>query len=179
MRGSAGAPSPPCCPAVPQWCAPLSIHRGEATCYSPRGSSYRSSLGTRCELSCVRGYRLQGPSAVRCLPSRHWSGLGYCRRECARPWPCQHPRGRPGGRSWVLCPLSRPAAASLRSVLCFPQRSGAMCCRRCCGAPTCAQRACRWIRAVTTPACPGITWRASGAAPAWRTAAGAGPSRSV
>ncbi|XP_009880082.1 PREDICTED: sushi repeat-containing protein SRPX2 [Charadrius vociferus] len=32
---------------VPQWCATLNIHRGEATCYSPRGSSYRSSLGTR------------------------------------------------------------------------------------------------------------------------------------
>uniref|UniRef100_A0A8U8CDQ6 Sushi repeat-containing protein SRPX2 n=1 Tax=Geospiza parvula TaxID=87175 RepID=A0A8U8CDQ6_GEOPR len=72
---------------VPQWCATLSIHRGEATCYSPRGSSYRSSLGTRCELSCARGYRLLGPSAVRCLPSRHWSGMAYCRRECPRPCP--------------------------------------------------------------------------------------------
>ncbi|XP_039578459.1 sushi repeat-containing protein SRPX2 isoform X3 [Passer montanus] len=65
---------------VPQWCATLSIHRGEATCYSPRGGSYRSSLGTRCELSCARGYRLVGPSAVRCLPSRHWSGMAYCRQ---------------------------------------------------------------------------------------------------
>ncbi|NXX83836.1 SRPX2 protein, partial [Urocolius indicus] len=65
---------------VPQWCATLNIHRGEATCYSPRGGSYRSSLGTRCELSCARGYRLVGPSAVQCLPSRHWSGMAYCRQ---------------------------------------------------------------------------------------------------
>uniref|UniRef100_A0A8B9QLN9 Sushi repeat-containing protein SRPX2 n=1 Tax=Apteryx owenii TaxID=8824 RepID=A0A8B9QLN9_APTOW len=67
-------------PAVPQWCATLNIHRGEATCYSPRGSTYRSSLGTRCELSCARGYRLVGRSAVQCLPSRHWSGIAYCRQ---------------------------------------------------------------------------------------------------
>uniref|UniRef100_A0A8C3ED52 Sushi repeat-containing protein SRPX2 n=1 Tax=Corvus moneduloides TaxID=1196302 RepID=A0A8C3ED52_CORMO len=80
---------------VPQWCATLNIHRGEATCYSPRGSSYRSSLGTRCELSCTRGYRLVGPSAVQCLPSRHWSGMAYCRRECPRPLPCQHPHRHP------------------------------------------------------------------------------------
>ncbi|XP_035754480.1 sushi repeat-containing protein SRPX2, partial [Egretta garzetta] len=65
---------------VPQWCATLNIHRGEATCYSPRGGSYRSSLGTRCELSCARGYRLGGPSAVQCLPSRHWSGMASCRQ---------------------------------------------------------------------------------------------------
>lgn len=76
-------PSPSFSPPVPQWCATLNIHRGEATCYSPRGGSYRSSLGTRCELSCARGYRLVGPSAVQCLPSRHWSGMAYCRRECA------------------------------------------------------------------------------------------------
>ncbi|NXG88674.1 SRPX2 protein, partial [Stercorarius parasiticus] len=65
---------------VPQWCATLNIHRGEATCYSPRGGSYRSSLGTRCELSCTRGYRLVGPSTVQCLPSRRWSGMAYCRQ---------------------------------------------------------------------------------------------------
>uniref|UniRef100_A0A663FHL4 Sushi repeat-containing protein SRPX2 n=1 Tax=Aquila chrysaetos chrysaetos TaxID=223781 RepID=A0A663FHL4_AQUCH len=52
----------------------------QSTCYSPRGGSYRSSLGTRCELSCARGYRLVGPSAVQCLPSRHWSGMAYCRQ---------------------------------------------------------------------------------------------------
>uniref|UniRef100_A0A672V9L6 Sushi repeat-containing protein SRPX2 n=1 Tax=Strigops habroptila TaxID=2489341 RepID=A0A672V9L6_STRHB len=75
-----GAPLTPLLSAVPQWCATLSIHRGEATCYSPRGGSYHSSLGTRCELSCARGYRLVGPSAVQCLPSRHWSGMAYCRQ---------------------------------------------------------------------------------------------------
>ncbi|NXD37569.1 SRPX2 protein, partial [Copsychus sechellarum] len=65
---------------VPQWCATLSIHRGEAWCSSPRGSAYRSSLGARCQLSCARGYRLVGPSAVQCRPSRRWSGMAYCRQ---------------------------------------------------------------------------------------------------
>lgn len=96
--GSQWARVPPSlgsCPAVPQWCATLSIHRGDATCYSPRGGSYRSTLGTRCELSCARGYRLVGPSAVQCLPSRHWSGMAYCRRECA-----PHPQCAPCPRVW-------------------------------------------------------------------------------
>ena len=96
--------SPPSSPPVPQWCATLNIHRGEATCYSPQGGSYRSSLGTRCELSCTRGYRLVGPSAVQCLPSRHWSGMAYCRRECAPA--IGIPASTPGSQSWVLCPLA-------------------------------------------------------------------------
>ncbi|XP_039186257.1 sushi repeat-containing protein SRPX2 isoform X2 [Crotalus tigris] len=64
---------------VPQWCHPLIIYNGEATCYSPRGGNYRSSLGTRCALSCNRGYRLIGPRSVQCLLNRHWSGIIYCR----------------------------------------------------------------------------------------------------
>lgn len=97
---------------MPQWCATLNIHRGEATCYSPRGSSYRSSLGTRCELSCTRGYRLVGPSTVQCLPSRHWSGMAYCRRECPGPGPATGAHGpcsvlcRHSSRSPALCALS-------------------------------------------------------------------------
>lgn len=169
-------PSLPSSPPVPQWCATLNIHRGEATCYSPRGSSYRSSLGTRCELSCARGYRLVGPSAVQCLPSRHWSGMAYCRRECApaiglsassvaSPGHSAHRHGR--------------AAASLPSLFSASQKSGATCCRRCCGAPTCARPACRWIPAATTPACPATSWRATGDVSAWKTGAGAGASQSV
>ncbi|KAL7979476.1 hypothetical protein Chor_004634 [Crotalus horridus] len=65
---------------VPQWCHPLIIYNGEATCYSPRGGNYRSSLGTRCALSCNRGYRLIGPRSVQCLLNRHWSGIIYCRQ---------------------------------------------------------------------------------------------------
>ncbi|XP_058010537.1 sushi repeat-containing protein SRPX2 isoform X4 [Ahaetulla prasina] len=64
---------------VPRWCHPLIIYNGEATCYSPRGGNYRSSLGTRCALSCNRGYRLVGPRSVQCLLNRHWSGIIYCR----------------------------------------------------------------------------------------------------
>ncbi|XP_006920766.1 sushi repeat-containing protein SRPX2 [Pteropus alecto] len=65
---------------VPRWCYTLNIQDGEATCYSPRGGNYHSSLGTRCELSCDRGFRLIGRRSVQCLPSRHWSGTAYCRQ---------------------------------------------------------------------------------------------------
>lgn len=66
---------------VPRWCYTLNIQDGEATCYSPRGGNYHSSLGTRCELSCDRGFRLIGRKSVQCLPSRRWSGTAYCRRK--------------------------------------------------------------------------------------------------
>jgi hypothetical protein len=66
---------------VPRWCYTLNIQDGEATCYSPRGGNYHSSLGTRCELSCDRGFRLIGQRSVQCLPSRRWSGTAYCRRK--------------------------------------------------------------------------------------------------
>lgn len=65
---------------VPRWCYTLNIQDGEATCYSPRGGNYHSSLGTRCELSCDRGFRLIGRKSVQCLPSRRWSGTAYCRQ---------------------------------------------------------------------------------------------------
>ncbi|XP_072837083.2 sushi repeat-containing protein SRPX2 isoform X2 [Pogona vitticeps] len=75
---------------VPQWCHLLNIYHGEATCYSPRGGSYRSSLGTRCELSCDRGYRLIGAKSVQCLLNRRWSGLGYCRQIRCHTLPAVH-----------------------------------------------------------------------------------------
>ncbi|XP_004643388.1 sushi repeat-containing protein SRPX2 [Octodon degus] len=65
---------------VPRWCYTFYIQDGEATCYSPRGRNYHSSLGTRCELSCDRGFRLIGQRSVQCLPSRRWSGTAYCRQ---------------------------------------------------------------------------------------------------
>ncbi|KAF6091549.1 sushi repeat containing protein X-linked 2 [Phyllostomus discolor] len=65
---------------VPRWCYTLNIQDGEATCYSPRGGNYHSTLGTRCDLSCNRGFRLIGRRSVQCLPSRRWSGTAYCRQ---------------------------------------------------------------------------------------------------
>ncbi|XP_077164501.1 sushi repeat-containing protein SRPX2 [Paroedura picta] len=65
---------------VPQWCHRLNIQHGEATCYSPRGGNYLSSMGSRCELSCHRGYRLIGRTSIQCLPNRRWSGMTYCRQ---------------------------------------------------------------------------------------------------
>ncbi|XP_044283101.1 sushi repeat-containing protein SRPX2 [Varanus komodoensis] len=75
---------------VPQWCYVLKVYHGEATCYSPRGGNYRSSMGTRCELSCDRGYRLIGQRSVQCLLNRHWSGAAYCRQIRCHTLPAIH-----------------------------------------------------------------------------------------
>ncbi|XP_056898906.1 sushi repeat-containing protein SRPX2 [Takifugu flavidus] len=64
----------------PFWCHSVRLTNGEATCYSPRGGRYRSTLGTRCEMKCDRGYRLLGRSSIRCLPTRRWSGTAFCRK---------------------------------------------------------------------------------------------------
>ncbi|KAJ6663299.1 hypothetical protein lerEdw1_010435 [Lerista edwardsae] len=85
---------PPQVPApeyrVPRWCHLLNLHHGDAACYSPRGGSYRSSLGTRCELSCDRGYRLIGRRSIQCLLSRRWSGIAYCRQIRCHTLPAVH-----------------------------------------------------------------------------------------
>ncbi|XP_060936037.1 sushi repeat-containing protein SRPX2 [Limanda limanda] len=64
----------------PYWCHSPGLTNGEVTCHSPRGPAYRSTLGTRCEMSCDRGYRLVGRSSLQCLASRRWSGTAYCRK---------------------------------------------------------------------------------------------------
>lgn len=64
----------------PYWCHAPGLTNGEATCHSPRGAAYRSTLDTRCEMSCDRGYRLLGKSSIVCLASRRWSGTAYCRK---------------------------------------------------------------------------------------------------
>lgn len=64
----------------PNWCHSPVLTNGEVTCRSPRGRAYTSTLGTRCEMSCDRGYRLLGKSSVQCLANRRWSGTAYCRR---------------------------------------------------------------------------------------------------
>ncbi|XP_075959415.1 sushi repeat-containing protein SRPX2 [Anarhichas minor] len=64
----------------PHWCHSPGLTNGEVTCHSPRGPAYRSTLGTRCEMSCDRGYRLLGKSSIQCLANRRWSGTAYCRK---------------------------------------------------------------------------------------------------
>ncbi|KAM3867012.1 sushi repeat-containing protein SRPX2 [Diretmus argenteus] len=64
----------------PYWCHSLTLTNGAVTCVSPRGGNYRSTLGSRCEMTCDRGYRLVGKASVQCLPSRRWSGTAYCRQ---------------------------------------------------------------------------------------------------
>ncbi|XP_039975134.1 sushi repeat-containing protein SRPX2 isoform X2 [Xiphias gladius] len=64
----------------PHWCHSVRLTNGEVSCHSPQGRAYRSTLGTRCEMSCDRGYRLMGKSSIQCLASRRWSGTSYCRK---------------------------------------------------------------------------------------------------
>ncbi|XP_072251528.1 sushi repeat-containing protein SRPX2 [Leuresthes tenuis] len=64
----------------PNWCHSPRLTNGEATCRSPRGGTYRSTLGTRCEMTCDRGYRLLGRRSIQCLANRRWSGTAYCRK---------------------------------------------------------------------------------------------------
>ncbi|XP_006782009.1 sushi repeat-containing protein SRPX2 [Neolamprologus brichardi] len=63
----------------PYWCHPPGLTNGEVTCHSPRGRAYRSTLGTRCQMSCDRGYKLLGRRSIMCLANRSWSGTAYCR----------------------------------------------------------------------------------------------------
>uniref|UniRef100_A0A3B4AWU9 Sushi repeat-containing protein SRPX2 n=1 Tax=Periophthalmus magnuspinnatus TaxID=409849 RepID=A0A3B4AWU9_9GOBI len=55
-------------------------HGSGVTCRSPRGPSYRSTLGTRCDMKCDPGYRLIGRNAIQCLANRRWSGTAICRK---------------------------------------------------------------------------------------------------
>lgn len=64
----------------PHWCHSPGLTNGEVTCRSPQGAAYTSTLGTRCEMKCDRGYRLLGRSSIQCLANRRWSGTAYCRR---------------------------------------------------------------------------------------------------
>ncbi|KAI4880162.1 hypothetical protein NFI96_031180 [Prochilodus magdalenae] len=64
----------------PRWCNTFKLHNGEMACSSPRGGSRQSSLGTRCLLSCDRGYKLLGRLSVQCMANRRWSGTAHCRR---------------------------------------------------------------------------------------------------
>uniref|UniRef100_G3PZ74 Sushi repeat-containing protein SRPX2 n=1 Tax=Gasterosteus aculeatus TaxID=69293 RepID=G3PZ74_GASAC len=64
----------------PNWCHSPGLTNGEVTCRSPRGPAFRSTLGTRCEMSCDRGYRLLGRTSIQCLANRRWSGTAYCRK---------------------------------------------------------------------------------------------------
>ncbi|XP_018589183.1 sushi repeat-containing protein SRPX2 isoform X2 [Scleropages formosus] len=65
----------------PRWCHTMRLPNGEVTCFSPRGPNYRSTLGTRCELTCDRGFRLLGRASVQCMPTRRWSGTALCRQQ--------------------------------------------------------------------------------------------------
>ncbi|XP_058505498.1 sushi repeat-containing protein SRPX2 isoform X1 [Solea solea] len=77
----------------PHWCHTPGLTNGEVTCRSPRGVAYMSTLGTRCEMRCDRGYRLLGRSSIQCLATRRWSATAFCRKMRCRVLPLI-PRGR-------------------------------------------------------------------------------------
>lgn len=64
----------------PYWCHSPGLTNGEVTCRTPHGGHHQSTLGTRCEMSCDRGYRLIGRRSIQCLPNRRWSGTAFCRK---------------------------------------------------------------------------------------------------
>lgn len=66
----------------PHWCHSPGLTNGEVTCHSSQGRAYQSTLGTRCQMSCDRGYKLLGSRSISCLASRRWSGTAYCRSTC-------------------------------------------------------------------------------------------------
>ncbi|XP_037116945.1 sushi repeat-containing protein SRPX2 [Syngnathus acus] len=62
------------------WCHSPRLVNGELSCHSPRGRAYRTTQGTRCTMSCDRGYRLIGRTSIQCLANRRWSGVAVCRK---------------------------------------------------------------------------------------------------
>lgn len=131
----------------PFWCHSVRLTNGEATCYSPRGGRYRSTLGSRCEMKCDRGYKLLGQSSIRCLQSRRWSGTSFCRSTC-KLWHL-------GGEARECC----------HSVLLLFQRCAAVCSTLFHTAGTRARVALKWTPGVTSPAVLDIASRGNTRAP--------------
>lgn len=97
----------------PFWCHSVRLTNGEATCSSPRGARYRSTLGSRCEMKCDRGYKLLGRSSIQCLQSRRWSGTAFCRSTC-KLW---HWRGR--RCAWVAAAAAcHPSSSAVSEMRC-------------------------------------------------------------
>lgn len=74
----------------PHWCHSPGLTNGDVRCRSPRGPSYRSTLGTRCYMKCDPGYRLIGRSSIQCLANRRWSGTAFCRKMRCHVLPLVH-----------------------------------------------------------------------------------------
>ncbi|MEQ2184862.1 hypothetical protein GOODEAATRI_012364, partial [Goodea atripinnis] len=53
------------------------LTNGEVACRSPQGRAHRGMLGTLCEMTCDRGYQMQGRRSIQCLANRLWSGMAY------------------------------------------------------------------------------------------------------
>jgi hypothetical protein len=54
---------------------------GDVYCRAPQGGYYKTTLGTRCDIHCQKGYELQGSPQVICQSNKRWSDKVICKRE--------------------------------------------------------------------------------------------------
>ena len=63
------------------WCSPIKVKYGDVYCRAPQGGYYKTTLGTRCDIRCQKGYELQGSPQVICQSNKRWSDKVICKRE--------------------------------------------------------------------------------------------------
>lgn len=63
------------------WCSPIKVKYGDVYCRAPQGGYYQTTLGTRCDIRCQKGYELQGSPQVICQSNKRWSDKVICKRE--------------------------------------------------------------------------------------------------
>ncbi|XP_068818869.1 sushi repeat-containing protein SRPX isoform X2 [Capricornis sumatraensis] len=61
------------------WCSPIKVKYGDVYCRAPQGGYYQTTLGTRCDIRCQKGYELQGSPQVICQSNKRWSDKVICK----------------------------------------------------------------------------------------------------
>ncbi|XP_050996952.1 sushi repeat-containing protein SRPX isoform X1 [Acomys russatus] len=63
------------------WCSPIKVKYGDVYCRAPPGGYYKTSLGTRCDVRCRKGYELHGSSQIICQSNKRWSDKVICKQK--------------------------------------------------------------------------------------------------
>nr|XP_019811902.1 PREDICTED: sushi repeat-containing protein SRPX isoform X1 [Bos indicus] len=63
------------------WCSPIKVKYGDVYCRAPQGGYYKTTLGTRCDIRCQKGYELQGSPQVICQSNKRWSDKVICKQK--------------------------------------------------------------------------------------------------